>query len=271
MDHQSRITSVPIKENGDLQARYEALQRAYRCLEEKEQLRQDLANATIHDLKAPLSIILFSLGLFQTTHHQPLSPDQEKILGVVRQSGEEMLHLVTNLLGVQRLEADQIPVHLQPVDVARVLRGTVRQVRYLVGRNEVHLDLSLPELLPWVWADAHLTSRVVMNLVDNAIQNTPCQGRVTISGRAGAREMTISVADNGPGIPTADRERIFEKFAQVEGNALNGPGSVGLGLAFCQMAVQVQRGRIWVQDAPNGGSSAAGSLFRFTLPLWAKA
>jgi signal transduction histidine kinase len=253
----------PLPAGGDLQARYEALAAAHRRLQETERLRHDLLNMLVHDLKAPLNVILSSLDLFQLEPEQSLDPVQQEILDIVRCSGEEMLHLVTNLLELQRLESGKMPVHLQPVDIGRLLRTTVDRARWLAGQNRVALDLHLPESLPWAWADAHLTGRVMMNLVDNAIKNTPAEGQVCIAGQGLDRETIVSVADNGPGLPSSHTNRLFDPFFQAGPGTLNGGGSVGLGLAFCKMAVEAQQG--WIEAGSRPG---AGALFRFGLPLW---
>jgi signal transduction histidine kinase len=250
-------------EDSDLQTRYETLQEVLERLQEADQRRQDQVNMIVHDLKAPLSIIVAGLDLLRAKRGSPLSAAQAEVVDVIQQSAEEMLHLITNLLEVQRLVAGQMPIDLQPVDVGWILRTTVNQARCLAEQNHVALHLHLPEPSPWAWADAHLTSRVVMNLVDNAIKNTPREGQVLVAGQATRRETVVSIADSGPGVPAAYRDRLFEKFSQMEHGAWNGEGSVGLGLAFCRMAVTAQRGWIEFESRPD-----RGALFRFGLPLW---
>jgi signal transduction histidine kinase len=247
----------------DLQARYEALQHAHLRLQESERLRQDLVNMLVHDLKVPLSVILSSLELLRDEQDQDSIETRDAILDIAHHSAQEMLQLITDLLEMQRLEAGQMPLRLQPVDLAQILHATVDQARRLAEQKGVALHLRLSEPAPWAWADSHLTARVVMNLVENAIKNTPYQGEVRITGQAATRETIISVADSGPGIPTGHRDHLFDKFSQIGCSTRNGQGSVGLGLAFCKMAVEAQRGWIAVESGPE-----SGALFRFGLPLW---
>jgi len=106
-------------------------------------------------------------------------------------------------------------------------------------------------------------ARVLGNLLDNAIKFTPPGGRITISAEPQGEEVLISVADTGPGIPQDRQARIFKKFEQVRGPRRGHPTGVGLGLAFCKLAVEAHGGRIWVES-----EEGKGSRFSFTMPVW---
>jgi signal transduction histidine kinase len=114
--------------------------------------------------------------------------------------------------------------------------------------------------LPEVEADMDMIHRVLINLLENAIKYTPADGRITISARKEEEHVLIEVSDSGPGIATSDQQRIFEKYARIRrGSRSKG---IGLGLAFCRLAVEAHGGKIWVESEPGQGSS-----FLFTLPL----
>ena len=122
--------------------------------------------------------------------------------------------------------------------------------------------VDLPEALPTASADRDKIERVVTNLVDNAVKYTPNGGQITLAARAEAEHLLLSVTDTGPGIPEEQRQRIFERFAQVKGDTRARRG-FGLGLAYCRLAVEAHGGRIWVEPGPGG----VGSRFAFTLPI----
>ena len=106
--------------------------------------------------------------------------------------------------------------------------------------------------------------QVLTNLIENAVRYTPPESPIEVSAQIDGEQMVISVADRGPGIPQADKERVFDKFYRVLGtqrNAATIPGS-GLGLAVSKGLVEAHGGHIWVEDRPGGGS-----IFRFTLPV----
>ena len=114
--------------------------------------------------------------------------------------------------------------------------------------------------LPPAGADADLIRRVVINLLDNAIKYTPAAGVITLGVKRTGASLTVSVRDTGPGVPEGERERIFDKFMRVQREAA--PKGLGLGLAFCKLAVEAHGGHIWV-DSGRG----PGATFSFTLPL----
>jgi len=246
-----------------LLAEHEALQTAHRRLQRAERLRQDLVSMLVHDLKAPLAVLLASLDLLDTELTERSSAELREVFGVASRSGEEMLQLVNNLLEIQCLEAGQMPVCAQPLDVILLIQAVVRQVRLLARQRRVSLHLHLPKGLSPAWADARLTERIMTNLLDNAVRFAPSGGEVVVSGQIQKDHLTLSVTDNGPGIPAAQQERIFERFYQGGRSPRQGPACVGLGLAFCKLAVEAQQGRIWVESAPG-----TGARFSFTLPAW---
>ena len=138
---------------------------------------------------------------------------------------------------------------------------TVRQAQPLADQKGIALLLEVAETLPHVQADIDLTSRVVANLLDNAIKFTPLDGQITVTAEPGGEEIVVCVTDSGPGISADERVYIFEKYAQSD-QGPRGKGSVGLGLAFCKLAVEAQGGRIWVESEPDRGSQ-----FKFALPV----
>ncbi len=101
--------------------------------------------------------------------------------------------------------------------------------------------------------------RVISNLLDNAVKYTPSGGNIRLTAESKEQAVLFSVADSGPGIPTEERHRIFDKYSRIE--RVGAPKGLGLGLAFCRLAVKAHGGRIWV-DSPAEG----GAVFRFTLP-----
>jgi two-component system clock-associated histidine kinase SasA len=130
--------------------------------------------------------------------------------------------------------------------------------------RDAHLTVSIdaPPDLPPVNADRALIERVLVNLLDNAIRYTPHGGRIHMSLANSDVVQTATVANSGERIPSAERERIFERFVQLHATRpQRGSKGSGLGLTFCRLAVEAHGGRIWVDDAPDGGAA-----FHFTLP-----
>jgi len=231
-------------------------------LEELLRLREELADMIIHDLRNPLGVISTTLELL---HHVPVAEaEQEYVASVLETMGRSvrrMQRLVDTLLDIARLEEGAMALGLLPLDLEGLVGEVLAEERPLAEKKGVTLESRLPESLPPVLADHDVLLRVLVNLVDNALKFTPRGERVWVAAGPEPKGVRVEVVDAGPGIPVAERARIFEKFTQVQRQAETRRG-VGLGLSFCRMAVEAQGGRIWVEDGPGG----RGSRFVFTLP-----
>jgi signal transduction histidine kinase len=126
--------------------------------------------------------------------------------------------------------------------------------------------LDWPEEDPLVDADGRRIYQVMQNLITNAVKYSPDGGCITLSARTQGRELVVSVADEGLGIPATDLDRIFDRFHRVQTEMSRGIGGTGLGLAICKGLVEAHGGRIWAESDGEG----KGSTFRFTLPLLAE-
>jgi signal transduction histidine kinase len=228
-----------------------------------EPMPRDLVNMIVHDLKTPLSIIITSLELLRTDLAEGMSPAQHDLLEGAARSSRQLQQLVANMLEVQYLESGRMLTRPQPVDTAQILAQATNDVKLLAEWKQIDLHLDLPNNLPRVYADTELTGRVLLNLLDNALRFAPQEGQVGVTAHAGERAVTVSISDNGPGIPAGQHDHLFQRFSQMGSGSHDGGVSVGLGLAFCKLAVEAQGGHIWLES--NGGP---GTKFRFTLPVW---
>ena len=230
-----------------------------------ELARSVMIELLVHDLRNPLTILLNVLELIGLVEGPVLSPQQQDLIGNARRSGNFLVGLISDLLDVSRLEAGQLPLKREPLELPRLLAEAAERVRLPASQGELTLEVAPAEgPLPAVVGDGLLIQRVLANLLANAVAHTPPGGRVQLAARsAPAGFVTVSVSDTGQGIPPDQQQRIFEKFAQVERRGSPRRGS-GLGLTFCKLAVEAHGGRIWVESAPE-----QGSIFAFTLPVGA--
>jgi signal transduction histidine kinase len=127
-----------------------------------------------------------------------------------------------------------------------------------VRRQTISTDLE-PDILP-LWIDSDMIQRVLVNLIENASKYSPLEGRITIGARQEGEWAKIWVQDSGKGIPLADQERVFDKYTRLKGE--HSSSGLGVGLAFCRLAVQAHGGKIWVESEPGNGA-----CFFITLPL----
>jgi signal transduction histidine kinase len=147
------------------------------------------------------------------------------------------------------------------IDPLVLIREALRDVEPSAAGRHQMLENKAWGVLPLVWVDVDMVHRVLINLLENAIKYTPSGGRVEIGAQTtSGTSVKFWVRDNGPGISAADRERIFEKFTRLRGKEAS--SGLGVGLAFCRLAVQGHGGRIWVESEPEKGTT-----FWLTLPV----
>ncbi|HDQ73634.1 MAG TPA: cyclic nucleotide-binding domain-containing protein [Chloroflexi bacterium] len=243
--------------------RVESLCTEKKRLEELLRLREELADMIVHDLRNPLGVIFSGLELLNRSEF--VEEDREycqSVLAAMTRSVTRMRYLVDTLLDIARLEEGVFAFQRKPISLTDLIEETVAEERHLATRSKIILILDVAPDLPSIQADRHVVQRVLTNLLDNALKFTPGGGRVQVAAKQEGDRAFVTIADTGPGIPPEERTRIFEKFTQVQGNVGRHRGS-GLGLTFCQLAIEAHDGRIWVEDGPNG----QGSQFIFTLPL----
>jgi signal transduction histidine kinase len=228
-------------------------------LAHEQRRRLDLTQMIVHDLKSPLTVVRSGISLLVRGHLGGVSPRQHQVLYRIEEANQRLLQLIDNMLDVERLEAGVLPLRRQTFQVAPWLGEGVAAWESVAEVQGKRLDLIVAPDLPLLCGDKDLLLRVLNNLLANAFNYASNGSQITISARLEAPHVAICVADDGPGVPDGDKERIFEKFAQVEGALRRG---AGLGLTFCKMVVEAHDGQLVVCDNPTGGA-----IFRFTLPL----
>jgi signal transduction histidine kinase len=244
-----------------------AFSRMTLSLRQLEAMRRDLINMIVHDLKSPLSSILTSIDYLFTGQAGAINTEQRKFLMLGHRSGNDMVMLIQNLLDVARLEEGKLPLNNMPFAPHEWAEEVVHSFQAVAEAGRKKLRLVVTESLPRVEADRELMSRVLGNLVSNALRHTPLgTGEVIVTLSRRLEQLVVEVRDNGQGIPQEYQTRIFEKFVQVERKRAHLRTGTGLGLTFCKMVVEAHGGRIFVQSVPDEGST-----FTFLLPLKAPA
>lgn len=229
---------------------------------ELESMREDLMAMLVHDLQSPLGNIISSLELLQfELADNNNNPFIESIIEVATKSSQRLLVLIRSLLDINHLEAGHTVTNRVAVSVPALAHDAQEIIQQSLARRSIELVYDFSADLPLVFVDDDMIRRVFINLLDNAVKYTPNEQQIRIEGGQGEPgRVHISVSDQGPGIPRQYRTLIFEKFRRIDGPK-NAKG-MGLGLAFCRVAVEAHGGTIWVDDAPDGGAR-----FNFTLPI----
>jgi signal transduction histidine kinase len=183
---------------------------------------------------------------------------EQSLITIANRSALRMSRLVDSLLDLRRLEAGQMTLTKEQADIRVLASDAIELVTPIAEGKGIHLRQDIPARLPMVDVDLDMIRRVIINLIENAVKYTPGEGTVTVTAKSGAAELTVSVKDTGPGIPAGEQTRIFSKFTRLQREAA--PKGLGLGLAFCKLAVEAHGGRIWVESQPGHGAT-----FNFTL------
>ena len=224
-------------------------------------LRNDLISMIYHDLRSPLANVISSLDVLDTLLPEEGDQTQRTLLEIAIRSTERIQRLVDSLLDIRRLESGQPIANRQPARVQLLAEKAIENVLSNVNSKRQEIKLLTPASLPAVWCDEDMIRRVITNLLENAMKYTPAGSTIYLGASQDRNSVLMWVQDSGPGIPVDERERIFDKFTRLHGSG--GPKGLGLGLAFCKLAIEAHGGRIWVEAGPE-----SGACFKFTLPVW---
>jgi two-component system, sensor histidine kinase and response regulator len=239
------------RQRRQVQANYESLRRL-------EFLRDSLIHMVVHDLRSPLMMLGEFLALLEKSESQNLSGNGSRFVVQARRSVDDLVAMVNSILDVSRMEAGELKLNRSRCQLDLLLREVAGG--FELQGDSAEIALEVPEQPVEVSADAALLSRVMHNLLGNAVRFATGRDSVrAIVSRSGG-EARVEIVDNGPGIPPEYHEKIFEKFGQVEDN--RAAIGTGLGLAFCKFAVELHGGCIGVESVVGKGST-----FWFTLPL----
>jgi PAS domain S-box-containing protein len=225
---------------------------------ELDSLRDDMTAMIYHDLRSPLGNIVSSLDMLGGM--LPDDATMRTILEIANSSAARIQRLISSLLDISRLEAGQRIVDQQAVDPLALTAEAMREVEPQVQSRSQKLETKLPAALPLIWVDVDMIHRVLINLLENASKFTQVDGRIEVGAKAEGVFVRFWVSDNGPGIPVADRERVFDKFTRLRNKER--AGGLGVGLAFCKLAVEAHGGELHLESEVGKGTT-----FWFTLSV----
>jgi two-component system sensor histidine kinase KdpD len=230
--------------------------RQTQVLQATEQLQTALLNSISHDLRTPLVSITGALSSLQDQDAQLDEASRRRLIENARQEAERLNRLVGNLLDMSRVEAGALRLRLEPSDVQDVIGSALGQLDEPLRGRRVSVDV--PDELPLVPMDFALMTRVLVNVLDNAVKYSPPGSPIDVGTKVVAGHLEIDVSDRGVGVPREDLDRVFDKFYRVQR-----PGRVsgsGLGLSICKGIVGAHDGFIAAENRPGGGTTITISL-----------
>jgi signal transduction histidine kinase len=236
-----------------------ATYRLVRRESEIARLKADFVANVSHDLKTPLSLI----RMFSETLEMDRVPDparRREYYAVLTRESERLSRLIDNVLDFSRIESGRQRYEMAPGPIEPLVHEVVESFRRPLQQQGFTLDVSIAPDLPDVAIDEEAIKQALANLLDNAMKYSAERRHIAVTARRDGDGVAVEVADEGIGIPVAERGRIFEKFYRVGRSETQGRRGSGVGLALVKHIVEAHGGRVTVDDRPGGGS-------RFTLRL----
>jgi signal transduction histidine kinase len=238
----------------------------------EEQRAKDQFIASIsQELRTPMTSITGYTDLLLGESVGALVDMQRKFLQRIKANTERIGSMLNDLIGVSTIDAGQLKLQIESLDMAEVIEDTIIGARAQFEEKEILLDVDVDEDLPLVKADVDYARQIMTNLLSNACKCSPAGGRVIIGataydkrefGESATGYLLVSITDSGGGIASEDQSRVFDRFYQAEQPLIAGLGETGVGLSIVKALVDAHGGRIWVES-----EMGVGSTFNYTLPI----
>jgi K+-sensing histidine kinase KdpD len=230
--------------------------------EAADRLKSELVATASHELRTPMTSIRGFVDMLLLGTFGPAPEGFHEPLRVIKSNVVRLVLLIEDLLDMSRVEAGEVRLRPQQLDVAAVLRDVSTVLASQFSERAIELAMDLPPDLPPVFADRQRLEQIAVNLIGNACKYTQPGGRVRVALRNGGGELRIDVQDTGVGIAEDSKPHIFTPFYRADNPLRDEVGGTGLGLSITRRLVELHGGRIWFESRVNEGST-----FSFTLPL----
>lgn len=226
---------------------------------QNEQLRANLLRAISHDLRTPLTSISGNASNLLSSYEKLDEKTRQQIFTDIFDDSQWLISLVENLLSVTRIEEDRINLNMSVQLVDEVIEEALKHINRRVTEHNVSIEYKSDLLIARM--DTKLIMQVIINLVDNAVKYTPVGSDIKISAENKDGFVSVSVADNGDGIPETSKSHVFEMFYTGNNKVADSRRSLGLGLALCRSIINAHGGEITLED-----NKPKGCIFTFTIP-----
>jgi K+-sensing histidine kinase KdpD len=230
------------------------------ALKKSEEMRDFLVHTIVHDLNNYLA------GLVGMVDVAKMTPDAFfSNLPLIENTIKKMTGMIRLMLEVSKLESASFSATLELSDIVPLLRNEIIPIRAVATLSEITITENVADDNVYCMIDRNLFGRILQNVLGNALKYAPRKSVVSVTVDVDKKDVVVAIADTGKGIPDTYKEKIFEKFFQVEERKNNLKFGVGMGLAFCNLAVKAMNGRIWIED-----NVPSGTVMKFTVPVAAQ-
>lgn len=249
--------------SAQLKAANEELEALYEKTRELDEIKTRFFANVSHELRTPLALILGPVRNLLSSS-EPKSHEWLQ-LDIIERNARLLYSHVSDLLDVAKLESGRMSMRCADVDPAYLVRVTASNFESVATDRYINLIVNA-DIEIFAQLDAEKFQRILLNLLSNAFKFTPIGGAILVTLKAERDQVVLTVQDNGPGVPEAMREVVFERFRQVDEDTHRHHGGTGLGLAIVREFAELHKGSVRLEDAPGGGA-----LFTVTLPMKAPA
>jgi signal transduction histidine kinase len=246
---QVRLTSAALEDSK------RRLETANQELVRANQAKANFLSIISHELKTPLSVINGFLSLILDSRYENDAQHMREAVQISKRRGEQLSRMIDELIDLSRLDARSMVLRREPTDIAALLHELGAEFQEEFHRRGLRFTLRLPPELPTLLCDPDKLRQVFTNLIGNALKFSPDGGEIVIAAEERREEILLSCSDTGIGIPEAERDRVFEKFYQVDSSATRRFGGAGLGLSIVKEIVLLHGGQVWVESTPGHGST----------------
>jgi signal transduction histidine kinase len=229
--------------------------------DELDRLKDEFVLTASHELRSPLTSVQGFAELLMLDADS-LNPRQRETVEIILDNCRHLVRLLNDLLDLARSDAGRLAIRPQPTEVAPLVEDVVRTMRGQTEAASQTLSEEIQPGLPLINVEPDRIRQILVNLLTNAHEYSPEGASIGVAARAVGAEVEISVSDNGPGIPSDQLERIFERFTRGDAGLTQRVGGTGLGLAISKSLVELHGGSIVAESTPGQGST-----FRVRLPI----
>jgi len=244
--------------NAQLVDTLKKLDKANEKLKEMDKRKSAFVSHVSHEFKNPLFIIQESASVVLDEDMGSINEKQKEFLGFIKNSTDRMLRLVIDLLDISKIEAGKMELRREEIGVISLVSEILLEYEGQISKKQLNLKKEISGSVGIIWADKDKIIEVITNLLSNAIKYTPEGRDIFIKLEGTQKEIRFEIADTGPGIPTEDFDKIFDKFERITAERQEG---TGLGLPIAKDIIKLHKGEIWIES-----EIGKGSKFIFTLP-----
>ena len=237
-------------------------------LKELDKMKSEFVSNVSHELRTPLTSIKAYNQLLYDEDLGKLNQEQKKSVKAVLESTDNLVHILSDILDISKMEAGRIDMTKKKVDLANSVNSVIDELTPLAKKKAIKMTANIQKKIPSIKCDDYRLNQVLVNLIGNSIKFNRFNGMIKINARIyweNKNFVVIEVKDTGIGIKEDAMSKVFDKFYQAGSTATQKASGTGLGLAVVKQIVEAHKGKVWVNSVLGKGST-----FSFTLPVWKK-